>query len=252
MDRIKKDGDTPWAIGIESGAATGWAATDWTEQMMLRTTTLANYDRWVKGQLKFNSPEVRKAIQLWSDIWFGPNNVYGGRTAIATTSFGDSSKVLFDTPPKAWLHDQGNFIVSFFPGGLTPGVDYDFFQLPAVNSTYGAPVEVGGDIYGMFNDRPEVRAVMQYFTSAQSLKTWVQSGGALAPQRDVQLEWYTNPVDRRLGELLKNTKAVRFDGSDLMPGAVGAGSFWKEMTAYVSGTHTLDQAVKAIDASWPK
>lgn len=252
MDQIKKDGDTPWAIGIESGAATGWAATDWTEQLMLRTTSLANYDRWVKGQLKFDSPEVRHAIQLWSDIWFAPGNVYGGRTAIATTGFGDSAKVLFDNPPKAWLHNQGNFIVSFFPGTPVPGVDYDFFQLPAVNSTYGAPVEVGGDIYGMFNDRPEVRAVMQYFTSAESLKTWVQSGGALAPQRDAQLDWYTNPVDRKLGELLKNAKAVRFDGSDQMPGAVGAGSFWKEMTAYVSGTHTLDQAVKAIDASWPK
>jgi alpha-glucoside transport system substrate-binding protein len=252
MDQIKKDGDTPWAIGIESGAATGWAATDWTEQMMLRTTSLANYDKWVKGQLKFTSPEVRRAIQTWSDIWFGDGNVYGGRTAIVTTGFGDSSKFLFDNPPKAWLHNQGNFIVSFFPGSPAPGVDYDFFQLPAVNSTYGAPVLAGGDIYGMFNDRPEVRAVMQYFTSAESLKTWVQSGGALAPQRDARLEWYTNPVDRRLGELLKNAKAVRFDGSDLMPGAVGAGSFWKEMTAYVSGTHTLDEAVKAIDASWPK
>jgi alpha-glucoside transport system substrate-binding protein len=252
MAQIKKDGDTPWAIGIESGAATGWTATDWTEQMMLRTTSLKNYDRWVTGQLKFNSPEVRKAIQIWSDIWFGEGNVYGGRTAIATTSFGDAPKVLFDDPPRAWLHDQGNFITSFFPNGLVPGEDYDFFQLPAINATYGAPVEVGGDIYAMFNDRPEVRAVMQYFTSAESLKTWVQSGGALAPQKDAMLDWYTNPVDRRLGELLKNAKAVRFDGSDQMPGAVGAGSFWKEMTAYVAGTHTLDQALRNIDASWPK
>ena len=252
MNQIKKDGDTPWAIGIESGAATGWTATDWTEQMMLRTTSLANYDKWVAGQLKFDSPEVRRAIQQWSQIWFGEGNVYGGRAAVATTSFGDAPKVLFEEPPKAWLHDQGNFIVSFFPDGLVPGEDFDFFNLPAVNSTYGAPLLVAGDIYAMFRDRPEVRAVMQYFTSAESLKTWVQSGGALAPQKDARLEWYTNPIDRRLGELLKNAKAVRFDGSDLMPGAVGAGSFWKEMTAYVSGTHTLDQAVKAIDASWPK
>ena len=252
MDQIRKDGDAPWAIGIESGAATGWTATDWTEQMMLRTTSLANYDKWVAGQLKFDSPEVRRAIQQWSQIWFGEGNVYGGRAAVATTSFGDAPKVLFEEPPKAWLHDQGNFIVSFFPDGLVPGEDFDFFNLPAVNSTYGAPLLVAGDIYAMFRDRPEVRAVMQYFTSAESLKTWVQSGGALAPQKDARLEWYTNPIDRRLGELLKNAKAVRFDGSDLMPGAVGAGSFWKEMTAYVSGTHTLDQAVKAIDASWPK
>lgn len=251
-NQIKKDGDTPWAIGIESGAATGWTATDWTEQLMLRTTSLENYDLWVQGKLKFNSPEVRKAIQTWSDIWFGDGNVYGGRKAIATTSFGDAPKVLFDTPPKAWFNDQGNFVTTFFPNGLQPGVDYDFFQLPEISSKYGAPVEVGGDIYAMFNDRPEVRAVMQYFTSAESLKTWVQSGGALAPQKDAQLDWYTNPVDRRLGELLKNAKAVRFDASDQMPGQVGAGSFWKEMTAYVSGSHTLDQALKNIDASWPK
>jgi alpha-glucoside transport system substrate-binding protein len=252
MTQIKKDGDPPWAIGIESGAATGWAATDWTEQMMLRTTTLDNYDKWVAGQLKFDSPEVRKAVQQWSEIWFTSGNVYGGRRAIATTSFGDASKVLFDKPPKAWLHNQGNFIVSFFPNGLAAGADYDFFPLPAVNPTYGAPLLVGGDIYAMFKDKPEARAVMQFFTSGESLRTWVQSGGALAPQKDAKLEWYTNPVDRRLGELLKNAAAVRFDGSDLMPGAVGAGSFWKEMTAYVSGTHTLDQALKAIDASWPR
>ena len=252
MATIKKDGDTPWAIGIESGAATGWTATDWTEQLMLRTTSLENYDKWVKGELKFDSPEVRNAIKTWSDIWFPDGNVYGGRKAIATTSFGDAPKVLFENPPKAWLHDQGNFIVSFFPEGLQAGVDYDFFNLPPINDTYGAPLLVGGDIYAMFNDRPEVRQVMEFFTSAKSLETWLKSGGALAPQKDVNAEWLTNPVDRRLQQLLVDAKALRFDGSDLMPGAVGAGTFWKEMTGYVSGSRTLDEAVKAIDASWPK
>ena len=57
-DQIVADGDTPWCIGIESGAATGWAMTDWMEEIMLRTTSLENYDKWVKGELKFDSPEV--------------------------------------------------------------------------------------------------------------------------------------------------------------------------------------------------
>ncbi len=252
MDQIKKDGDTPWAIGIESGAATGWAATDWTEQVMLRTTTLQNYDKWVNGTLKFSSPEVRKAIETFSKIWFDDKNVFGGRKAIATTSFGDAPKVMFETPPKAWMHDQGSFIVSFFPEGLTAGEDYDFFNLPTIDPKYGAPLEVGGDIYGMFNDRPEVRAVMQYFGKAESVKTWVSAGGALAPQKDAKAEWASNYVDKKLAQMLIDAKALRFDASDLMPGAVGAGSFWKEMTAYVSGTHDLNTAVKAIDASWPK
>ncbi|MBN2510971.1 MAG: carbohydrate ABC transporter substrate-binding protein [Spirochaetales bacterium] len=252
MAEIKKDGDTPWAVGIESGAATGWTATDWTEQLMLRTTSLENYDRWVKGELKFDSPEVRTAIQTWADLWFPEGNVYGGRKAVATTFFGDAPKVMFENPPKAWLHNQGNFIVSFFPEGLQAGVDYDFFNLPAVNDTYGAPLLVGGDIYAMFNDRPEVRQVMEFFTSAKSLETWLKSGGALAPHKDVDPAWLTNPVDRRLQQLLIDAKGLRFDGSDLMPGAVGAGTFWKEMTGFVSGSRTLDEAVKSIDASWPE
>jgi ABC-type sugar transport system, periplasmic component len=252
MDQIKKDGDTPWAIGIESGAATGWAATDWIEDIMLRTTSLENYDKWVKGQLKFDSPEVRKAIQTMADIWFPAGNVYGGRKAIATTAFGDAPKVMFENPPKAWLHRQGNFITTFFPNDLKAGEDYDFFYLPPIDPTYGRPVLVAGDIYAMFNDRPEVRAVMQFFSTGASVEEWVKAGGAISPHKDSKLEWYSNAVDRKVAETIQNATSVRFDGSDQMPGAVGAGSFWKHMTAYVSGAESLDQAVKAIDASWPK
>jgi alpha-glucoside transport system substrate-binding protein len=251
QDMIMADGDTPWAVGIESGAATGWAMTDWVEEMMLRTTSLENYDKWVAGTLKFDSPEVRKAIKAVSDIWFKDGMVYGGRKSISTTSFGDAPKVMFEKPPKAWLHKQGNFITSFFPDNLKAGVDYDFFYLPSVDPSLGRPVLVAGDIYAMFNDRPEVRMVMQYFATGASVEGWVKAGGAISPHKDSQLSWYTNEVDRKVAEVIQNATSVRFDGSDLMPGAVGAGSFWKEMTAYVSGAKSLDAALKAIDSSWP-
>ncbi|HSA99663.1 MAG TPA: ABC transporter substrate-binding protein, partial [Anaerolineales bacterium] len=66
-DQIVKDGGTPWCIGIESQAATGWPFTDWVEDVMLRTTSLENYDAWVAGDLKFSSPEVKKAWQTVGD-----------------------------------------------------------------------------------------------------------------------------------------------------------------------------------------
>ncbi len=69
MDQMVADGTPPWCIGIESGAATGWVATDWMENIMLRTTTPENYDAWVQGKLKFTSPEVTKAAQIMADIW---------------------------------------------------------------------------------------------------------------------------------------------------------------------------------------
>ncbi|MEJ5201358.1 MAG: ABC transporter substrate-binding protein [Anaerolineales bacterium] len=251
-EQIAQDGDTAWCVGIESGAATGWPMTDWIEETMLRTTSLENYDKWVAGELKFDSPEVRKAIEYVTNIWFNDKYVYGGRKAIPTTFFGDAPKPMFDVPPKCWLHKQGNFITTFFPEGKVAGKDYSFFYLPPIDPAYGKPVLVAGDIYAVFNDRPEVRAVIQYFSTGDSVKDWVAAGGAISPHMDSSLDWYTNEVDRGVAEIILNASSVRFDGSDLMPGAVGAGSFWKSMTSYVSGSINLDTALKEIDASWPK
>ena len=251
-DQIVSDGDTPWCVGIESGAATGWPATDWMEEFMLRTTTPENYDKWVKGELKFDSPEVRNALTKLSELWLKEGYVYGGREVIATTFFGDAPAPMFEQPPKCWMHKQGNFITAFFPEGVKVGTDYDFFYLPGIDPQYGNPYLVAGDIYAMWRDAPEVRAVLEYFTRGESLKEWLAAGGALAPQNDACLEWYTDPVEKKIAGLVKDASTVRFDASDLMPGAVGAGSFWKGMTDYFSGAADMDTVLKEIDASWPK
>jgi alpha-glucoside transport system substrate-binding protein len=251
MDTIVSDGDTPWCIGIESGAATGWAATDWMEEVMLRTTSLENYDMWTTGELAFSSPEVTNAAEVMSEVW-QDKYVYGGRAGIVSTFFGDAPTPMFENPPKCWLHKQGNFITSFFPAGKEAGVDFDFFYLPGKDEAYGKPFLVAGDIYAMFNDRPEVRAVMEYFTKGESLKTWLAAGGALSPHKDTDLAWYGNDVERGIAALVAEATSVRFDGSDLMPGQVGAGSFWKGMTDYIAGTVDLATALSEIDASWPR
>lgn len=251
-EEIAADGDTPWCIGIESGAATGWTMTDWIEDVMLRTTSPENYDKWVAGELKFDSPEVNKALDYIEAIWFNDAYVYGGRATIPTTFFGDAPAPMFDNPPKCWLHRQGNFITSFFPEGKVAGVDYDFFYLPPIDPAYGKPVLGAGDIYAMFNDRPEVRAVFQYFSTGESLKGWVEQGGAILTHNDADLNWYKDPVTRGVAEIIRNATTFRFDASDLMPGAVGAGTFWKYMTDYVSGSIDRPTALQQIDASWPK
>lgn len=251
-ETIAADGDTAWCIGIESGAATGWAMTDWVEDVMLRTTSLENYDKWVAGELPFNSPEVKNALSYITAIWFNDDYVNGGRASISTTFFGDAPAPMFDSPPSCWLHRQGNFITSFFPEGTVAGEDYDFFYLPPIDAQYGKPVLGAGDIYSMFNDRPEVRAVIQYFSTGESVKGWVEAGGAISPHNDSSLDWYGDIVTRKVAEIILNADSFRFDGSDLMPGAVGAGTFWKYMTDYVSGSTDQETALQQIDASWPK
>jgi alpha-glucoside transport system substrate-binding protein len=250
--QIADDGDAAWCIGIGSQAATGWPATDWTEEMMLRTTSLDNYDAWVAGTLPFASPEVKNAIETWSEIWFNDSYVYGGTDAIVSTYFGDSPAPMFEDPPKCWLHKQGNFITGFFPEDAVAGVDYDFFYLPPVGEEYGKPFLVAGDLMSMFNDRPEVRALMEYFTTPQSASGWLQNGGALAAHLTATPDMYGVDLERGIAALVQEATSFRFDGSDLMPGEVGAGSFWKGMTDWVSGAADLDTVLAEIDASWPR
>src|SRR6056297_4298783 len=113
------DGYTPWTIGIESSGATGWVATDWLEDIMLRTATPEKYDQWVAGELKFNSPEVKRACNIMADIWFEEDLVVGGRNSILTVPFGDAVEPLFTDPPRAMRHRQASFITDFFPEGTT-------------------------------------------------------------------------------------------------------------------------------------
>ena len=251
--QIADDGDTAWCIGIESGAATGWVATDWMENIMLRTTSLENYDKWVTGELDFASPEVKAAAEKMAEIWLNGDYVYGGVPSIVSTFIGDSPVPMFADPPGCWFHTQAAWITGFFGDEtLVAGEDYDFFYLPPIDESLGRPALVAGDMMVMFNDRPEVRALMEFFSKAEGVEGWVRAGGTLSPHKDADLDWYTTYTDRKVAELLLNATSVRFDASDLMPAEVGSGSFWKAMTDWISGSTDLDTALAEIDASWPQ
>ena len=248
---IADDGDTAWCIGIESGAATGWVATDWTEEMLLRTAPPEVYDQWVSHEIPFSSPEVKNAIETWSEIWLNDDYVYGGRKSIVTIFIGDSPVPMFEDPPQCWFHRQANWVTGFFPEGLVEGEDYDFFYFPPKDPAYGNPWLVAGDEAAMFNDRPEVRAAMEYFTTPESVSGFLEQGGAMAAHQTATPEMYKQKIEQKIGALLEDATTFRFDASDLMPGEVGAGSFWKGMTDYVTGAADLDTVLQEIDDSWP-
>jgi alpha-glucoside transport system substrate-binding protein len=249
-DQIVADGNVPWCIGIESASATGWPATDWIEDIMLRTTAVENYDAWTTGELKFDSPEVRNAFETMGEIFFNEDYVLGGTTAILTTNFGDAPLPLVDDPPSCYLHRQASFIVNFFPEGTEIGTDVDYFYLPPIDAAYGKPVLGSGSLLSMAVDNGAVREVMKFLATPASVENEVKEGLFVAPHNNIPSDWYPGVAQQGFAEILANAETFRFDGSDLMPGAVGAGSFWVGVTDYVSG-EDLTGVLQAIDASWP-
>ncbi|MEB3213493.1 MAG: ABC transporter substrate-binding protein [Leptolyngbyaceae bacterium] len=250
-DQMAADGTPPWCIGIESGAATGWVGTDWIEDILLRTSGPDVYDQWVQHEIPFTSPEIVEAFQQFGAIALNPDYVYGGSVGIISTPFGDAPLPLFTDPPGCYLHRQTNFIATFFPDDVVVGEDVDVFLLPPIDPEFGTPLLVAGTAFAMLNDREEVRAVVEYLLTPEPHEIWVSQENYISPHQQVSLDAYADPFMRTQAELLANAETIRFDGSDLMPGAVGTGTFWTGIVDYVGGTDT-ETVLERIEESWPK
>ena len=253
MDRMVRDGVVPWSVGIESGAATGWAATDWMEDVMLRTGGPDVYDQWVNHEIPFNHPAVREAADYMLQIWGNPAYVLGGAMSIATTNFGDAVLPLFESPPQAMMHRQGNFIIGFMQDFVQDNVEelVGVFALPEINPRWGTPVLGGGDQFVMFNETPEIVDFLAYLTTWESAASWAKAGGALFPHQDQNFNDYGSKIEADLAKILVNAEVFRFDASDLMPAEVGAGTFWTGMADAVTGV-PIGEVLDTIEASWPR
>ncbi|GAB3821370.1 ABC transporter substrate-binding protein [Tessaracoccus terricola] len=246
----------PWCAGIESGGATGWPATDWLEDMMLRTVTPEEYDQWVSGDLPFNDPKVLEALDMAGTILKNEDYVNGGLgnvASIATTPFGEAGLPILDG--NCFLHRQASFYQANWPEGTTVAEDGDVFAfyLPG-RTTDTLPMLGGGEFATAFSDRPEVAAFQAYLTSPEwsNEKALVSTPGWLSANKELDPANLKSPIDQLAFQLLTDENTVfRFDASDLMPGAVGSGSFWTEMTNWIALDKDGQEVLDAIAASWP-
>jgi alpha-glucoside transport system substrate-binding protein len=256
-DQIKADGGTPWCVGFESEGSTGWPATDWMEDIMLRTAGPDVYDQWVSHDIPFNDEAVVTAGETFGEVMFGDGNVLGGADQTPSISFEEAPLPMFQDPPGCWLHRQASFINAQFPEDAEAGVDYDWFPLP--------PIDQEGTLYageltvvGSNANRPEVADFLERFVAenVQCEMGGVQASSRISPNVNVGPECYANDILADASVVLTDALANdtgRFDGSDLMPAEVGSGTFWTGMMDYVSnGPDSLQSVLDDIEASWPQ
>jgi alpha-glucoside transport system substrate-binding protein len=243
-NQIKSDGTPPWCVGIESAAATGWPATDWIEDFVLRYGGPEKYDQWVKHEIPFNDGVVVQAAQEFEKLALAEGNVFGGRKAVVSNAFATAANPMFQDPPKCFLHRQGNFITQkdFFPESVRQNLDEEVgvFYLPGVDA----------------NNKPllgdeDTKKVMAHMTSPEFEFADLAASSWISPHKTFDVSKYPDETTKKVAEFAYESTVFRFDGSDQMPGAVGAGSFWKGMTAWISGQQSLDEALQSIEESWP-
>ena len=270
-DTIAATGSNPWCMGMEAGDATGWQATDWIEEVMLRTAPIETYNAWISHELPFDSPEVRNAFEMVGQIFFTEGYVFGGNTAITSTPQTEPFDPAFPEDdnwegftPGCWFHKIPTWYgPDFFPdvraGGpgtetmYEIGEDIGIFYLPPIDPEFGTPALGSADTLMVLADRPEVRAVAQFLSTPQGTQRWIEAGSAISANTETPPEWYEGAykLDVAAG-IVNNATALGFDASDLMPPEVGAGAFWTESVSWIQNNGTnLDQVLQNIDAAWP-
>jgi alpha-glucoside transport system substrate-binding protein len=241
-------------MGIESDTATGWPATDWFEDLVMRYGGADVYNQWVTNEVKFDSDVVRESAAEFEELMFTEGNVLGGRKSIASNNFGTAGNPMFDAAgPKCWLYKQGSFITGFFPENVTSDLDANVgvFGFPPAEEGGENPVLGGGDMAVMLDESDSTKEAMKILSMTEVGEDAAGSSSFISPHKDFDMSKYPNELTRSYAQVAYESTAFLFDGSDQMPGEVGAGTFWKDMTAWISGQQDLDTTLSNIDESWP-
>lgn len=249
-DRLAGRGTTAWCLGLGSGAASGWPATDWIDMLLLRAAGPGAHDAWVQHKMAWDAAPVRTAWERFGRIATNPKDVYGGPQAVLATDFNEAPFPMFATPPRCLFHLQATFIQDFIQkqfAWVRPGTDLAFVPMPQIVPQYGGIAQVAGDVFGMFHDTPQARALMRYLVTAEAQAIWVKRGGALSPNKAVPLDAYPDVLSRRAAELLVRAPAARFGAGDMMPPEMTA-AFYKGTLDYVAHPDQLRAILGHLEA----
>ncbi len=256
-DKMAADGMKPWCGGIGSGTATGWPATDWLEEVVMRQSGGDVYDKWISHEIKFDSPEITKAmdqVAAWMKNDKYVNGGIGNVASIATTTFQNAGRPILTG--KCGMLQQASFYAAQWPSfksdvKIAEDGDVFAFYLPSIDPSKKA-VEGGGEFVTAFADRPEVQSFQTFMSSPLFADIKVKEGGWVSANNGVPLDDYTDAISKLSAQYLTDPNALfRFDASDLMPAAVGSGAEWTQLTAWFAENKPTKDVLDAIDAAWP-
>jgi alpha-glucoside transport system substrate-binding protein len=246
-------GRTPWCLGIESGAATGWpAANELVNALFVRKYGAKLAAQWEQGKLKWTSPQVRWAWQAFGSIFTNPKMVAGGAASIASTNFLAAGNGLFSTPATCFLLAQEQWYGQFAPF-LVPGVkatDVAYFPFPSITPKYRDLQMVDGNQVALLRNRAQGRALVAYMATPEFEALLAESGQFLVPNAKVSYNVYPTPLGRNVAKVLvsaKARKATIMVPSVLFPVPV-TNEFFKNLTAYIQSPDQLDSLLRDMDS----
>ena len=225
-ETLKASGVPAYSIG----GADGWTLTDLFENIYLRTAGPEKYDQLAAHEIPWTDQSVKDALTEMAKIFSDTDNIAGGTQGALQTDFPTSVTQAFGDPPKAAMVIEADFVAGEIVNSTKaePETGFNVFTFPSINDS-PASVVGAGDMLVMFNDKPEVRALVEYLATPEAAEIWVKRGGFSSPNKNVDENAYPDAILRSTATALAEAETFRFDLSDLQPsafgGTVGQGEF---------------------------
>ena len=233
-----------FCAGFESGAASGWPASDQIDNIIMRQSGDQVYTNWIQGKVKFTDPAIKLGYQTFLKE-VSDSAVFGGRNTALSTNFGKAGDPLFNSPPGCLFLEQATFIANFFHQnkGVTAGTDFDFFPHPSVNSQYDGNVNGFYDQFSMYNDTPAARKLLQYLATKDAQQIWADDGGTLGAIKTLK---YKDPIFARAAEIANGAKNLLVTAGDFMPADMQK-AFWQSLLNVTRNPGGLDAELRHLD-----
>jgi alpha-glucoside transport system substrate-binding protein len=252
IDPSKYGAKSLFCAGFESGAASGWPASDQIDNIIMRQSGDQVYTNWIQGKVKFTDPAIKLGYQTFLKE-VSDQSVYGGRNTALSTNFGKAGDPLFKAPDSTnkagcLFLEQATFITSFFQQdfpslNLKAGTDFDFFAHPSVNSQYDGNVNGFYDNFAMYNNTDAARQLMQWMATKDAQQIWANDGGTLGAIKTLT---YNDPVFANAAKIAANAKNLLVTAGDFMPTDMQK-AFWQSLLNVTRNPGSLDSELRHLD-----
>ncbi len=241
-------GGTPWCVALESGAASGWPAADFIDEILLRQAGPEFHQRWSDGLEPWTSPEVRAAFETYGET-VAEGMVYGGTTTALSSNFAEAANPMFSEPPGCSILQQATFmggIITDTLPDLVPGETLDFFPVPDFDPELPGIRSISGEIVGMINETPQSVALVKYLASPEAGTLIAGTGRWLSPNLNVSDDVYEDYFLRKASEVLVDAEGTYSLGNSLMPQTT-VDAFWRAGLDYTQNPQDLDDILATIE-----
>ncbi len=230
------NGNPLWCMDIESGASTGWIASNWLEDIVLHEYGPNVYDKWSQQKITPKNNEIKSSISSIGEIIFIDHAIYGGKERIISKEFRNNYRNLVDRDNTCVFSWSGHFANMYFPSDKSYGTDYDFFKFP---STKNRNAMVGlGDSLVILNSSEESIQVFNSLTSNGFGQDWTSHSDSMfiSANKNSNINEIKNPLLLKETNLIRsalNEDLFRYDASELMERRIGADHLLTALKKYI-------------------